>query len=100
MSKTHQLKEKLNSIDGVFDVKDDFKSGKPEIRLRTKGEKLRQFGLTIFQVANNVRHAIEGNICTVYRDADEAIDVVVKYGKNSMNVTNVMRIFNEIVTIL
>ena len=81
----NQLKKKLSSIDGVFDVKDDFKSGKPEIRLRTKGEKLRQFGLTIFQVANNVRHAIEGNTCTVYRDADEAIDVVVKYTKNSMN---------------
>ena len=86
----NQLKEKLNSIDGVFDVKDDFKSGKPEIRLRTKGEKLRQFGLTIFQVANNVRHAIEGNICTVYRDADEAIDVVVKYGKNSMNTVDAL----------
>ena len=81
----NQLKRKLSSIDGVFDVKDDFKSGKPEIRLRTKGEKLRQFGLTIFQVANNVRNAIEGNTCTVYRDADEAIDVVVKYTKNSMN---------------
>ena len=81
----NQLKKNLSSIDGVFDVKDDFKSGKPEIRLRTKGEKLRQFGLTIFQVANNVRHAIEGNTCTVYRDADEAIDVVVKYTKNSMN---------------
>ena len=81
----NQLKKKLSSIDGVFDVKDDFKSGKPEIRLRTKGEKLRQFGLTIFQVANNVRNAIEGNSCTVYRDADEAIDVVVKYTKNSMN---------------
>ncbi len=86
----NQLKEKLNSINGVFDVKDDFKSGKPEIRLRTKGEKLRQFGLTIFQVANNVRHAIEGNICTVYRDADEAIDVVVKYGKNSMNTVDAL----------
>ncbi len=81
----NQLKKKLSSIDGVFDVKDDFKSGKPEIRLRTKDEKLRQFGLTIFQVANNVRHAIEGNTCTVYRDADEAVDVVVKYTKNSMN---------------
>ena len=81
----NQLKKKLSSIDGVFDVKDDFKSGKPEIRLRIKGEKLRQFGLTIFQVANNVRHAIEGNTCTVYRDADQAIDVVVKYTKNSMN---------------
>ena len=81
----NQLKKKLSSIDGVFDVKDDFKSGKPEIRLRIKDEKLRQFGLTIFQVANNVRHAIEGNTCTVYRDADQAIDVVVKYTKNSMN---------------
>ena len=80
-----QLKNKLKTINGVFDVQDDFKSGKPEIRLRTKDEKLRQFGLTIFQVANNVRNAIDGNICTVYRDADEAIDVVVKYGKQSMN---------------
>ena len=82
---TQQLKAKLKSMDGVFDVQDDFRSGKSELHLQVEGEKLRQYGLSIFQVANNVRHAIEGNICTIYREADETIDVIVKYNKQAMN---------------
>ena len=75
----NSLKEKLHQIDGVYDIRDDFVTGKSEIRLRVKDDRAHQYGLNIFQIAYNVRNALEGNITTTYRDADESIDVIVKY---------------------
>ena len=78
------LKEKLHQMDGVYDIQDDFVTGKSEIRLRVKEDRAYQYGLNIFQIAYNVRNALEGNITTTYRDADESIDVVVKYDSDDL----------------
>ena len=78
------LKEKLYQMDGVYDIRDDFVTGKSEIRLRVKEDRAYQYGLNIFQIAYNVRNALEGNITTTYRDADESIDVVVKYDSDDL----------------
>ncbi|MFQ6044332.1 MAG: efflux RND transporter permease subunit, partial [Candidatus Poribacteria bacterium] len=76
---TELLKGELGQMDGVYDIQDDFQPGKSELRIRVKEEKAHQYGLNIFQIAHNVRNALEGNVTTTYRDADEAIDVMVKY---------------------
>lgn len=78
------LKEKLHQIDGVYDIRDDFVTGKSEIRLRVKEDRAHQYGLNIFQIAYNVRNALEGNITTTYRDADESVDVIVKYNSDDL----------------
>jgi len=81
---TTLLKEELRQMDGVYDIQDDFLIGKSELRIRVKEEKAHQYGLNIFQIAYNVRNALEGNTTTTYRDADEAIDVVVKYPQGTL----------------
>jgi len=81
------LKSELGQMDGVYEIQDDFRIGKAELRIRVKEEKAHQYGLNIFQIAYNVRNALEGNITTTYRDADEAIDVVVKYNQDSLQTT-------------
>ena len=80
----NSLKEKLHQIDGVYDIRDDFVTGKSEIRLRVKEDRAYQYGLNIFQIAYNVRNALEGNITTTYRDADESVDVIVKYDSDDL----------------
>ena len=80
----NSLKEKLYQIDGVYDIRDDFVTGKSEIRLRVKEDRAHQYGLNIFQIAYNVRNALEGNITTTYRDADESVDVIVKYDSDDL----------------
>ncbi len=80
----NSLKEKLHQIDGVYDIRDDFVTGKSEIRLRVKEDRAHQYGLNIFQIAYNVRNALEGNITTTYRDADESVDVIVKYNSDDL----------------
>ena len=79
------LKTSLTQMNGVYDIYDDFRTGKSELRIYLKPEKARQYGLTTFQVAQTVRTAIEGAKATTYREADEAIDVIVKYEEDTLN---------------
>ena len=79
-----QLKETLGQIDGVEDIRDDFRVGKSELRIHLKREKAALFGMSTLQVAQTVRTAIEGAKATTYREADDAIDVVVKYNEDSL----------------
>ena len=78
------LKGSLAAMDGVYDVRDDFRIGKSELRIYLKPEKAYQYGLTTFQIAQTVRTAIEGAKATTYREADEAIDVIVKYKEDTL----------------
>ena len=81
---TGVLKTELAQLDGVYDIRDDFRIGKSELRIHLKPEKAHQYGLTTFQIAQTVRTAIEGAKATTYREADEAIDVIVKYEKDTL----------------
>ena len=78
------LKTALTQMDGVYDIHDDFRTGKSELRIYLKPEKAHQYGLTTFQVAQTVRTAIEGAKATTYREVDEAIDVIVKYEEDTL----------------
>ena len=78
------LKTSLSEMDGVYDIRDDFRTGKSELRIYLKPEKAHQYGLTTFQIAQTVRTAIEGAKATTYREADEAIDVIVKYEEETL----------------
>ena len=89
------LKASLTQMDGVYDIRDDFRTGKSELRIYLKPEKAHQYGLTTFQVAQTVRTAIEGAKATTYREADEAIDVVVKYKED--NLTNLVELNNLLI---
>ncbi len=79
-----RLKVTLGEIDGVEDIRDDFRIGKSELRIYLKAEKAAHFGMSTLQVAQTVRTAIEGAKATTYREADEAIDVIVKYDENRL----------------
>ena len=89
------LKTTLTQIDGVYDIHDDFRTGKSELRIYLKREKAHQYGLTTFQIAHTVRTAIEGAKATTYREADEAIDVIVKYEENAL--TNLAELNNLLI---
>ena len=58
-------------------------------------EKAYQYGLTTFQVARTVRTAIDGAKGTTYREADEAINVIVKYEEDTL--TNLAELNNLLI---
>ena len=92
---TDVLKDTLHQMDGVYDIRDDFRIGKSEVRIYLKREKAHQYGLTTLQIAQTVRTAIEGAKATTYREADEAIDVVVKYEEDTL--TNLAELNNLLI---
>lgn len=75
------LQDSIRKIEGTFGVVDDFPPGKQEIRVTVDEEKAALYGFSVQRVALNVRYAFDGVKATEFRDGDEEVDVVVKYGK-------------------
>ncbi len=68
----------LGRLDGVHDIRDDFKQGSPQIRLRLKPE-AQHLGLTASDLASQIGDAFGGlEVQRVQRD-DNEIKVYVKY---------------------
>jgi multidrug efflux pump subunit AcrB len=70
----------LAKQEGVFGIKDDFTTGKEEIRLHVDAEAVARAGLTPATVAQTVRAAFDGAIATDIQtaSAEEDIEVLVK----------------------
>jgi len=75
------LQDSINNIKGALDVADNFPPGKKEIRINIDEDKAALFGFTVQNIAMFVRYAFDGVDATEYRDADDEIDVVVKYNE-------------------
>ena len=72
------LKAELRKYPGVFDVSDSFLPGKDEMQLKLKPA-ARSLGLTLNDLAQQVRHAFYGaEALRLQRDQDE-VKVLVRY---------------------
>ncbi len=72
------LRNELAKIDGVAELSDDYKVGRPEMRLSIDRGAAKRIGASTFSIANTVRTAINGNTATTLRDGEEEYDVVVR----------------------
>lgn len=64
----------LQSIEGVKDVQRDDRLGKDQVEIKVDYDKLARLGLTVADVAQNVRIAYDGEIATSVRYGDEDVD--------------------------
>jgi multidrug efflux pump subunit AcrB len=78
LAAAEQLKDELKGYPGVFDVSDSFLPGKEEMQLKLKLA-ARSLGLTLNDLARQVRHAFYGaEALRLQRDQDE-VKVMVLY---------------------
>ena len=78
LTAAEDLKEELKGYPGVFDVSDSFFPGKEEMQLKLKLA-ARSLGLTLDDLAQQVRHAFYGaEALRLQRDQDE-VKVMVRY---------------------
>jgi len=78
LAAAEDLKAELESYPGVFDVGDSFLPGKKEMQLKLKPA-ARSLGLTLNDLAQQVRHAFYGaEALRLQRDQDE-VKVLVRY---------------------
>ena len=79
-----RIERKLSTIKGVYDIADDFRTGKKDIKIYINEEKAAIYGLDVYQISMAIRNAYEGKAATIYREGDDEIDVVVKYQQQSV----------------
>ncbi len=78
MAAAEELKQELRAYPGVFDVSDSFLAGKEEMQIKLKPA-ARSLGLTLNDLARQVRHAFYGaEALRLQRDQDE-VKVLVRY---------------------
>jgi len=78
-----ELQRQLRAIDGVRDIRDDVNRGTRELTVRVDPDRARRYGVTVHNVASEIRTAFNGSTATVLHDGDEDVDVVVRYAADS-----------------
>jgi multidrug efflux pump subunit AcrB len=68
----------LRELPGVKDIDRDDKLGKEQLEIKLDYEKLARYGLTVAEVAQNVRIAYDGQIVTSLRRGDEDVEFRVQ----------------------
>jgi multidrug efflux pump subunit AcrB len=91
------LKEEIKKIEGVRDITDSYTPGKPEIQIRPIGDLTASAGLTVAQVGNTVRAAVDGIVATSIQRLEDEVDVRVLFeekGKTPSQVVDQIQVPN------
>lgn len=81
---SQEIREKLDeasrdgSIPGLVDVKDNVSGGVPEYAIRVDTDRAGQFGLSIADIAQTVRIAMNGLEASKFRDGEDEYDITVR----------------------
>jgi multidrug efflux pump subunit AcrB len=95
---TDRIVEILDQIAGVTDIDRDDKLGKEQIEIKIDYAKLARRGLTVADIAQNVRIAYDGQVVTSIRDGDEDVEFRVQlaeYARKNVAYLQNLRIPNQ-----
>lgn len=73
----------MEMVPGIKDIDRDDKTGKEQVEIKIDYEKLARLGLTVADVAQNVRVAYDGQIVTNMRIGDEDVNFRVQLAKRA-----------------
>jgi multidrug efflux pump len=76
-----KLRRELAGVPGVADLSDNYRVGRPEMRLRIDRGAAKRVGASTRSVASAVRTAINGAKASVIREGEKEIDIVVELGE-------------------
>lgn len=73
------VKSELDDMQGVFDIRDDYGSGKETLSVEVDPDRASRYGLTERDVGNAVRAAVDGVTALEVSIDEEQVDIVVRY---------------------
>jgi len=85
------IEDSLKSEQGVKDIDRDDKLGKEQIEIKIDYERLSRLGLTVADVARNVRIAYDGQVITSIREGDEDVDFRVQLAERARRDVSFLR---------
>ena len=77
-----QIRSEIKDINGVVDLKDDFDSGRPEVRVDINRERASLYQANTTLIANAIRTAINGIEASKYRINEDEYDITVRLQEN------------------
>ena len=72
------VRRRIATVPGVTDLSDDYRVGRPEMRLRIDRGAAKRVGASTALVANTVRTAVAGTKASALRDGTDEHDIVVE----------------------
>jgi len=87
------VRERIESVDGLVDVKSTAELGNPELRVTFHRESIARLGLDVAMVATTIRNKVQGEVATRFTQADREIDILVRSvdrGRASLDIVNNM----------
>lgn len=92
-----EVQQAIKNMPELTDIRDDYRRGKPEVRVIIDREKAWKMGLNTQFIGLTVQAAIDGRKAGEYREGDDEYDVMVRFPKSFrediMNIEN-MRFTN------
>ena len=73
-----EVESRMASLPGLVDVKSSLQAGNPELQISYKRDRLAAYGLSLRNVAELVRHKVQGKVATDFRQDERQIDVLVR----------------------
>jgi multidrug efflux pump subunit AcrB len=73
-----RVRDRIQDVDGLVDLKDNYIDGKPEIVVRIDKEKAAYFGLDALTIATTIKGAINGLKVGVYREGKDEYDILTR----------------------
>lgn len=74
-----EVQQQICDMPELTDLRDDYRKGKPEVRVIIDREKAWKMGLNTQFIGFTVQAAIEGRKASEYREGDEEYDVTVRF---------------------
>ena len=68
----------VSGVEGIVDLRSSIRRGNPEVRIVLDRQRLAEHGLTLAEVARNLRQAVEGEIGSTFPQDDERLDIRVR----------------------
>lgn len=95
---SEELTARMQRIEGMLNVDDDFDSGSPEIRVRVDREKAARARSNTREIALAVRTALAGSEVAEYRTGEDEYDIVVRLpptDRESLDALEDLFVFDE-----
>jgi len=90
---SEQIASKIRDVKGIKDIDTSIRKGKPELQIRIDKEKAALFGLTVYQVGQEVRAATQGMLASRFREKGEEVDMLLEFRnedvKNIKDIENI-----------
>jgi HAE1 family hydrophobic/amphiphilic exporter-1 len=73
-----EVYQRIKDVEGLKDLEDGIKKGRPEFRLIFDREKIRDMGLSLVKIAEMARSHIYGSLAGKYREQNDEFDIRVE----------------------